>query len=35
MAWPGIALFHRDGRFTVAAAGALDSAILDDIEAHD
>jgi 15-cis-phytoene synthase len=34
-AWPGVALFHRDGRFAVAAACALYSAILDDIEAHD
>jgi len=34
-AWPGVAMFHRDGRFAVAAACALYSAILDDIEAHD
>jgi phytoene synthase len=34
-AWPGISLFHRDGRFAVAAACALYSAILDDIAAHD
>jgi phytoene synthase len=32
---PGIALLHRDGRFAVAAASELYSAILDDIEAHD
>ena len=34
-AWPGVAMFHRDGRFAVAAACTLYSAILDDIEAHD
>jgi 15-cis-phytoene synthase len=34
-AWPGLALLSRDGRFAVAAAGALYRAILDDIEAHD
>jgi phytoene synthase len=34
-AWPGIALLDSDGRFAVAAAGALYRAILDDIEAHD
>jgi phytoene synthase len=32
---PGIALLNRDGRFAVAAASELYSAILDDIEAHD
>jgi 15-cis-phytoene synthase len=34
-AWPGIAFFNRDGRFAVAAACQLYSAILGDIEAHD
>ncbi|MBN1283912.1 MAG: squalene/phytoene synthase family protein [Anaerolineae bacterium] len=34
-AWPGIAMLSRDGRFAVAAAGALYRAILSDIEAHD
>ena len=34
-AWPGIGLLHRDGRFAVAAAGALYRAILEDVEAHD
>ncbi len=34
-AWPGIALLNKDGRFAVAAAGALYRAILDDIETHD
>ncbi|HEX9069755.1 MAG TPA: squalene/phytoene synthase family protein, partial [Ktedonobacterales bacterium] len=34
-AQPGIALLHRDGRFAVAAAGELYSAILADIEARD
>jgi len=34
-AWPGIAMFHRDGRYAVAAACALYGAILDDITAHD
>jgi phytoene synthase len=34
-AWPGIAMFHPDGRFAVAAAAALYRAILDDIAAHD
>jgi len=32
---PGIALLNRDGRFAVAAASELYSAILNDIEAHD
>jgi 15-cis-phytoene synthase len=32
---PGIALLNSDGRFAVAAASELYSAILDDIEAHD
>lgn len=32
---PGIALLSRDGRFAVAAASELYSAILNDIEAHD
>jgi 15-cis-phytoene synthase len=34
-AWPGVAMFSRDGRFAVAAACALYRAILADIEAHD
>lgn len=34
-AWPGIALLHRDGRFSIAAAAELYRAILEDIEAHD
>jgi 15-cis-phytoene synthase len=34
-AQPGIALLQRDGRFAVAAASELYSAILTDIEAHD
>jgi len=32
---PGIALLHRDGRFSTAAAAGLYAAILDKIEAHD
>jgi len=32
---PGIAMLGRDGRFAVAAASELYSAILNDIEAHD
>jgi phytoene synthase len=32
---PGIALLDPDGRFAIAAASTLYSAILDDIEAHD
>jgi phytoene synthase len=32
---PGIAMLGRDGRFAVAAASELYSAILSDIEAHD
>jgi phytoene synthase len=32
---PGIALLHSDGRFAIAAAAGLYSAILNDIEAHD
>ncbi len=32
---PGVALLHRDGRFAIAAAGELYSAILDQIEAND
>lgn len=34
-AQPGIALLNPDGRFAIAAAAGLYSAILDDIEAHD
>jgi 15-cis-phytoene synthase len=34
-AWPCIAMFHREGRFAVAAACALYASILEDIEAHD
>jgi phytoene synthase len=34
-AWPCIAMFHRDGRFAVAAACTLYSAILGAIEAND
>ena len=34
-AWRGIAMLNPDGRFAVAAAGALYRAILEDIEAHD
>lgn len=34
-AQPGIALLNPDGRFAIAAAASLYSAILDDIEAHD
>jgi phytoene synthase len=34
-ALPGLALLERDGRFAVAAAAELYSAILNDIEAHD
>jgi phytoene synthase len=34
-AHPGIALLNPDGRFAIAAAASLYSAILDDIEAHD
>jgi phytoene synthase len=34
-AQPGIALLNRDGRFAIAAAAKLYSAILDNIEAHD
>jgi 15-cis-phytoene synthase len=32
---PGIALLNADGRFAIAAAAGLYSAILDDIETHD
>ncbi len=32
---PGVALLHRDGRFAIAAASELYSAILDQIEAND
>jgi 15-cis-phytoene synthase len=32
---PGIALLHRDGRFSTATAAGLYAAILDKIEAHD
>jgi 15-cis-phytoene synthase len=32
---PGVALLHQDGRFAIAAAGELYSAILDQIEAND
>jgi phytoene synthase len=34
-AWPCIKLFHKDGRFCVAAMCSLYSAILEDIEQHD
>jgi len=34
-AWPGVLMFNEGGRFAVAAAAGLYSAILDDIEAHD
>jgi 15-cis-phytoene synthase len=34
-AFPGIYLLDRNGRFAIAAAAKLYSAILDDIEAHD
>lgn len=34
-AWPGIALLHADGRFSIAAAAELYRAILQDIERHD
>lgn len=34
-AWPGIALLHKDGRFSIAAAAGLYRAILEDIENHD
>jgi phytoene synthase len=34
-AWPCIKMFHRDGRFCVAAMCSLYSAILEDIEQHD
>jgi phytoene synthase len=34
-AMPGIRMLNPEGRFAVAAAGALYRAILDDIEAHD
>jgi 15-cis-phytoene synthase len=33
--WPGVTMFSTDGRFAVAAACALYSAILDEIEAND
>lgn len=34
-AMPGVGLLHRDGRFAIAAAGDLYSAILDQIERND
>ena len=33
--WPGIALLHRDGQFSIAAAGELYRAILGAVEAND
>jgi phytoene synthase len=34
LAWPGIAMLNRDGRFAIGAAAILYQGILDDIAAH-